>query len=84
MKAIVLTKAGSVENFKFSEIEKPVVNANEILVETKAISINPADWKVRSEEQALKMLIGAAENVVLGWDISGTVLRSVLRSTILR
>lgn len=74
MKAIVLTKAGGVQNFKHSEIKKPITKANEVLVETKAISINPADWKVRSEEQGLKMLLGVTENVVLGWDISGIVV----------
>ncbi|WP_075590170.1 NADP-dependent oxidoreductase [Labilibacter marinus] len=73
MKAIVLEKAGGVENLKIKDIEKPSLKSNEVLVETKAIGINPADWKVRSEEQALKMLIGATENVILGWDVAGVI-----------
>lgn len=47
IKAIVLTKASSVEDFKLSEIEEPGVNANEVLVKTKIISINPADGQMR-------------------------------------
>jgi NADPH:quinone reductase-like Zn-dependent oxidoreductase len=74
MKAYVLNKAGGVENLVLSEIEKPEVKADEVLVETKAISINPVDVKVRPVEEVLTMIMGTKERpVILGWDISGTV-----------
>ena len=53
MKAYVLNEAGGVENLVLSEIEKPDLGANEVLVETKAISINPVDVKVRPLEEVL-------------------------------
>ena len=73
MKAYVLSEAGGVENLILSEIEKPELNANEVLVQTKAISINPVDVKVRPIEEVITMIIGEERPVILGWDIAGTV-----------
>jgi len=73
MKAYLLNEAGGVENLVLSEIEKPELGDNEVLVETKAISINPVDVKVRPVEEVLNMIIGEERPVILGWDIAGTV-----------
>jgi len=73
MKAYVLNEAGGVENLVLSEIEKPEVQADEVLVETKAISINPVDVKVRQMEEVLKMIVGEETPVTLGWDVAGVV-----------
>ena len=74
MKVIVLEKAGGIENLITTKIEKPIVNENEVLVEVKALSINPVDFKVRSAEEGLNMMYGEQRPVILGWDISGTVV----------
>ena len=73
MKAYVLNKAGGVENLVLSDIEQPELGADEVLVQTKAISINPVDVKVRPVEEVLTMIIGEERPVILGWDIAGTV-----------
>lgn len=74
MKAYLLNKAGGVGNLVLSEVEKPEIRADEVLVETKAISINPVDVKVRPHEEVLNMIMQTEERpVILGWDISGTV-----------
>jgi NADPH:quinone reductase-like Zn-dependent oxidoreductase len=73
MKAYVLNEAGGVENLVLSEIKKPELDAGEVLVKTKAISINPVDVKVRPIEEVLNMIIGEERPVILGWDIAGTV-----------
>ena len=73
MKAYVLNEVGGVENLVLSEVEKPVLNADEVLVETKAISINPVDVKVRPVEEVLNMIVGEERPVILGWDIAGTI-----------
>ena len=74
MKAYVLNEAGGVENLVLSEIEKPEIKADEVLVETKAISINPVDVKVRPVDEVLTMILGTEDRpVILGWDIAGTV-----------
>ncbi len=73
MRAYLLNEAGEIEDLVLSEIEKPVLKADEVLVETKAISINPIDVKVRPVEAVLNLIIGEERPVILGWDISGTV-----------
>lgn len=73
MKAYILNEAGGVENLILSEVEQPSPKSGEVLVEVKAISINPVDVKVRPVEEALNMIVGADRPVILGWDIAGTV-----------
>ena len=73
MKAYILNEAGGVENLILSEVEQPSPKADEVLVEVKAISINPVDVKVRPVEEVLNMIVGADRPVILGWDIAGTV-----------
>ena len=73
MKAYILNEAGGVENLILSEVEQPSPKAGEVLVEVKAISINPVDVKVRPVEEALNMIVGADRPVILGWDIAGSV-----------
>lgn len=74
MKAIILNKAGGVENLQLKEIDKPRINQNDVLIQTKAISINPVDYKVRSENQGLNMMYGEDRPVILGWDLAGIVV----------
>ena len=74
MKAIILEKTGGVENLIMKEIEQPIAKENQVLVEVKAISMNPVDYKVRANEGALKMIYGEEQPVILGWDIAGIVV----------
>ena len=74
MKAIILEKTGGVENFIIKEIGKPAIKATEVLVTTKALSINPVDYKVRGNEDLLNMIYGERRPAILGWDIAGTVV----------
>ncbi|NIJ52997.1 NADP-dependent oxidoreductase [Dyadobacter arcticus] len=79
MKAITLNQTGGVENFIFSEVETPAIKPNEVLIEVKAIGINPVDAFVRNNQQALTdylSLNGDEKNVILGWDISGTIVNT--------
>jgi NADPH:quinone reductase-like Zn-dependent oxidoreductase len=41
MKAIVLKEAGGAENLVLEEVHQPVAQSGEVLIEVKAISINP-------------------------------------------
>ncbi|WP_121627909.1 NADP-dependent oxidoreductase [Poseidonibacter antarcticus] len=72
MKAIILEKAGSVENLVIKEIKEPTIQENEVLIEVKALSINPADVKIRATPEFVSAIYGD-EDVILGWDISGIV-----------
>ncbi len=76
MKAVLLQKAGSVENFQLAEIKIPKIHRNEVLVKTKSISINPVDVKARANENVLNWIFEDERPAILGWDISGEVIET--------
>ena len=84
MKAIVLKETGGPENLVIREIDKPAIKENEVLVEVRAISINPVDYKVRSNEEVLTMIYGEHRPAILGWDIAGKVAETGSRVTAFR
>jgi NADPH:quinone reductase-like Zn-dependent oxidoreductase len=75
MKAILLTSPGGTDKLLYSDIEKPVIKSDEVLVQVKAISINPVDVKSRSGKGVYGR-IKEAKPLILGWDISGVVTES--------
>ena len=74
MRAIILNEAGSVSNLKYTDIPKPEINDDEVLIKVNALSINPVDYKTRSSEERINRLFGDKRPVILGWDLSGTVV----------
>jgi NADPH:quinone reductase-like Zn-dependent oxidoreductase len=58
MKAFTLTENGGIENLKLSEVPKPKINADEVLIKVKAISINPIDTIVRQSKSSLFRILG--------------------------
>jgi len=74
MKAIILNEAGSVDNLQFVDIVKPTIKDNEVLVKTISLSVNPVDYKVRSNDGALNWILGADRPAIIGWDLSGTIV----------
>lgn len=76
MKAIILNEAGGVSNFKYVDIPKPEINADEVLVKVSALSINPVDYKTRSSEGGIKRFFEDERPVILGWDLSGTIVET--------
>lgn len=78
MKAIILTENGGTDKLILKEISKPVIAPNEVLIQTKALSINPVDGFVRKNEvyTKKKLLPLPGEEMILGWDVSGTVVET--------
>lgn len=74
MKAIVLKTFGGVENLVHQDIEKPEINENQVLIQVRAISINPVDVKVRNRKAPLAEDLAHCNPLILGWDISGEVV----------
>jgi len=72
MKAIILNEPGEPDNLQLQELEKPTIKPNEVLVKTKAISINPVDIKTRRGKAQFGQLRNEPP-IILGWDISGEV-----------
>ena len=76
MKAIVLTTPGGVDNLVIQDLDKPVIRSGEVLIQAKAISINPVDGKSRLG----KGIFGRIKDenpLILGWDVSGVVVESL-------
>lgn len=76
MKAVILNEAGSVGNLQLTEIDKPVIGNDEVLVKVVSVSINPVDVKSRAYEGVLNWIFEEKRPVVLGWDISGEVVKT--------
>ncbi len=72
MKAVTINRYGSIDVLEYSEIEKPQITPNQLLVKIQATSINPVDWKIRQGQ--LQLLSGFNFPIVLGCDLSGVVL----------
>lgn len=70
MKAIVLKDFGSTDHFELIEMEDPVMQENEVLVQIKASSFNPIDYQMRQGATESKLL----KSPVLGRELSGIVI----------
>jgi len=72
MKAITLNDFGGIDKLLITELALPEFLENEVLIEVKAISINPVDVRTRS---GIAMADHLKHNspLILGWDISGIV-----------
>jgi len=75
MKAIVLKSPGGADQLEQIEIEKPTIGDGEVLVQVKAISVNPIDVKTRTG-QGLYGMLKDQNPLILGWDISGEVVET--------
>ena len=72
MKAVRLYEYGGPENLKYEEdAPDPTLNADSVLVEAAATSVNPVDWKIRSggRQKDFPLKLPA----ILGMDVSGVV-----------
>ncbi|WP_435262369.1 NADP-dependent oxidoreductase [Tenacibaculum sp. nBUS_03] len=73
MRAVQFTGYGTIsKNVKISEIEKPTINKEEVLIETYASSVNPIDIKVI--EGKLKSISNFNLPTTLGYDVSGIII----------
>lgn len=71
MRAVRIHQYGGTDTLKLEQIDKPTINADDILIQVKAAAINPVDWKIR--EGYLKDFIPYDLPVTLGWDVAGIV-----------
>lgn len=71
MKAYFSTNYGGPEVSSYGDYPDPVPGEDEILVEVKAVSINPVDFKVKRGD--LKLLTGTAFPRIFGSDFSGII-----------
>jgi NADPH:quinone reductase-like Zn-dependent oxidoreductase len=75
MRAILLKHSGGTDQLQIKDIPVPPIENTEILVQVKAISINPVDVKTRSGK-GVYGLIKDERPIIPGWDVSGIVAQS--------
>jgi len=76
MKAFIQYKYGGPEVLILEEVDRPKPQDDEILVKTKAISVNPADWHMmRASPFFIRIVSGLfkPKNKIIGADFSGIV-----------
>ena len=71
MKRIQYFKYGSPEELRLADVDRPKPGRGQILVQVRAASVNPMDWKIRRGE--MKMMSGSRFPRGLGHDFSGVV-----------
>lgn len=72
MKAFAIDRYGGPEVVTLREFPSPVPGPGDILVDIRAASVNPVDYKIRAG--ALKVLIKDRFPLTLGCDVSGEVM----------
>ncbi|MGI0483929.1 NAD(P)-dependent alcohol dehydrogenase [Pantanalinema rosaneae CENA516] len=72
MKAAIINRYGDVDVLQYSDVDRPVIKPDQMLVKVYASSINPIDWKIR--QGRLKLLTGRNFPFVLGFDLAGDVV----------
>jgi NADPH:quinone reductase-like Zn-dependent oxidoreductase len=71
MKASYLVSYGQPGSLQYGEMPEPVLQKNSILVQVKAVSVNPVDWKIR--QGVLKLIQGSKFPRIIGSDFAGIV-----------
>lgn len=74
MKAAYITGYGGPEKLVVGERPAPAVGPHDLLVEVKAASINPVDYKTRAG--MLKIMLAYRMPLILGQDLSGIVTQT--------
>ena len=71
MKTIAYKEFGSTAVLQTIDEYKPAIQADQVLVKVKAVSINPLDWKIRKGE--MKLMSGSKFPKHTGIDFSGII-----------
>jgi NADPH:quinone reductase-like Zn-dependent oxidoreductase len=72
MKAAYLVSYGQPGSLQYGEMPEPVLEKNGLLVQVKAVSVNPVDWKIR--QGVLRLIQGSKFPMIIGSDFSGVVM----------
>jgi NADPH:quinone reductase-like Zn-dependent oxidoreductase len=74
MKAVSQTEFGSPDVLKVITVPKPVPQARDLLVEVRAVSVNPVDYKKRQTKNFFSAIgVQDIDPAIYGWEASGVV-----------
>jgi NADPH:quinone reductase-like Zn-dependent oxidoreductase len=71
MKAFYLTSYGGPEAAKYGDMPDPVIGNDTLLIQVKAVSVNPVDYKLKHGD--LKLIVGSKFPRIIGSDFAGVV-----------
>jgi len=71
MKAVVAERFGGLDALAIADRPEPVVDGRDVLIEVRAASLNPIDFKIR--EGKLKLVLRSRPPIALGCDVAGVV-----------
>lgn len=71
MKAIISREYGPPQSLRLGEVPRPEPGAEDCLVEVKASSVNPVDYKILAGK--FKLLTGKKPPLIIGGDFAGVV-----------
>lgn len=72
MKAAVIDRYGAPEVLHLAEVDRPMIQPDQLLIKVHASSVNPIDWKIR--QGMLQLLTGYTFPMILGFDVAGEVV----------
>ncbi len=73
MRAITYSEFGDASVLSVSDVPEPNPGPDEVIVEVRAVGLNPVDWKAR--QGYLEPMIDSIFPVTPGWDVAGVVTR---------
>lgn len=79
MKAFILKRYGKSNQFEFADIQRPTIKPNEMLVQVRAVGLNPIDCMIA--KGAFKPIIKLQLPVAMGSDLAGVVVEVGSRVT---
>lgn len=71
MKASYLVSYGQPGSLQVGELPEPLLQKNCVLIQVKAVSVNPVDWKIR--QGVLRLIQGSKFPRIIGSDFAGIV-----------
>ena len=71
MKALFINSFGGPEVLQYGELPDPILQSGQVLVNVKAVSVNPVDNMIRSGK--LKFITGSRFPKILGVDFAGVI-----------
>lgn len=74
MKKIIYAKFGGPEVLQVADYPIPTIEATNVLIKIKAVSLNPLDWKIRNGD--MKLMSGSNFPKGIGIDFSGVIAKT--------
>ncbi|PPK85426.1 NADPH:quinone reductase-like Zn-dependent oxidoreductase [Neolewinella xylanilytica] len=72
MKAYTLTSPDGPDGLRLADVEMPRPGPGEVLIEVRALSLNPVDFKT-AHGKALYGSLREEDPIILGWDVAGRI-----------